>query len=427
MKVKLNFWIGLIILAGLIYLNNYLKDDSVERTIFFICFIISSSYIIARVSSNDIILIRRTKETRQQVGHYFSEKYEIFNNKRLPIIWVTIIDESHLSNQKIVRIISWITGHRRREFIQLTLLDRRGVFSLGPTIIKTGDPFGFFENTTTFNSIEKIVILPAYVKMEHFIEPKGSISGGVARKSRSTEVSPYAVSVRDYITGDPLRRIDWKSTARLEKIMVKEFEEDPQSTVWVFLDSNAENVYESKNIHIWNSYIDPLMRKNNYEYEYWFRDSFEHEISLAASVIDFYISNNRYVGLYSNNKKMISISPEGGVRQMDKVLELLATINPTYDQTLADVILSQKNQLGNESTIIIIVSKINNDLLESIKQIQQKDLSIIVITIDPNSYDRNINLSETTLLLNLLGVKVITVKNGHSLNEYLQEQSYISS
>ena len=60
-------------------------------------------------------------------------------------------------------------------------------------------------------------------------------------KHRNTEVSPYAISVRDYYPGDPLRRIDWKTTARLDKLMVKEFEEDPQATVWILLDGDENN------------------------------------------------------------------------------------------------------------------------------------------------------------------------------------------
>jgi len=427
MKVKNNFWIGIIVLVVLIIFHSYLKDDSIERTIYFLCLSIASSYIITLISSNDIKLIRKTKETRQQVGHLFSEKYEIINNKNLPIIWATIIDESNLSKQKIIRIISWITGHRQREFLQRTFLEKRGVFSLGPTIIKTGDPFGFFENSTTFTSIEKIVILPAYSKLGNFPEPTGFLSGGVARKSRNTEVSPYAVSVRDYFPGDPLRRIDWKSTARLDKVMVKEFEEDPQSTVWVFVDCNAEYFYESKYDHSLDNYKDLLTRRNNHGQEIWFRDSFEHEISLAASVIDYYISNNRFVGFYSNNKKMISISPEGGVRQLDKVLELLATLNPSYGQPLANVILSQKNQLGNGSTIVIISSRVSDDLLESIKLLRQKEFSIIVITIDPKSYDDKLPINDRSSAMELLGVKIINVKNGHTLNEYIQDHSFISS
>ena len=419
MKVKINFWIVIIALAGLVILQSLIKDDSVERTIYFIIILLFFSYITTLVSSSDIQLSRNTKETRQQVGHYFNEIYKIVNNKNLPIIWANIIDESNLSKQKNIRIISWITGHNHREFIQRTFLEKRGVFSLGPTILKTGDPFGFFESSATFTSIEKIVILPAYSRLESFPEPTGFLSGGVARKSRNTEVSPYAVGVRDYYPWDPLRRIDWKSTARLSKLMVKEFEEDPQSTVWVFVDCNADYIFESKHDEKLDANKDILSRKNSFDQEYWFRDSFEHEISIAASIIDYFITNNRFVGFYSNSKKTVTISPEGGVRQLDKTLEILAGLSVTNHQSLSNVILSQKNQLGNKSTIVVITSRISDDLVESIKQLRQKEFTIIMIRIDSKSYNENLPSFDRSSLMELLGVKVFCVKNGHSLNEYI--------
>ena len=46
--------------------------------------------------------------------------------------------------------------------------------------------------------------------------------------------------VREYVDGDPLNRIHWMSTARRDRLMVKEFELDPQSDVWIFLDAERE-------------------------------------------------------------------------------------------------------------------------------------------------------------------------------------------
>ena len=53
------------------------------------------------------------------------------------------------------------------------------------------------------------------------------------------EVTPQAAGVRDYAPGDALRRIHWPTSARRDRLMTKEFDQDPQADVWIFLDAYA--------------------------------------------------------------------------------------------------------------------------------------------------------------------------------------------
>jgi len=420
MKVKKPFWITVFILLILFVFQTYIKDVSVERTIFFLLGLIIINAIITTLNSDKVNLHRKTRETRQQVGQYFIERYEIVNRKKQPVLWAKVNDLSNISSKNTNKIVAWIPGLSSREYIRRTILEKRGIFTLGPTTFSVGDPFGFFEKKLYFDSIEKIVILPRYQKLNYFPEPTGYLSGGVARKTRNTEVSPYAVSVRDYYPGDPLRRIDWKTTARIEKLMVKEFEEDPQSTVWVFLDSDIKYVFEnySKNQSTNDKYFS--WSKIATEEPKWFPNSFEHQISLAASICDYYIANNRFVGFYANGQKPISISPEGGVRQLDKILEMLASLNPSKEQGVTELLLSQGNKLGTASTLIVISSSNSPDLVESLKRLQQKQYSIILISVDKNSYQNSPQVTESFYSdLRTTGIKFISVQNGHLLSEYL--------
>ncbi len=417
MKVKKHFWVAIFILVFLFVFQTYIKDQSIERTIYLLISLMIISAVLTLVNSDKIKLNRKTRETRQLVGQYFVERYEIENNKKQPVLWATVVDLSNISTKKNKKIVAWIPGSSTREYIQRTLLQKRGIFTLGPTRVVTGDPFGFFEKSIQFDSIEKIVILPSYQKLKYFPEPTGYLSGGVARKTRNTEVSPYAVSVRDYYPGDPLRRIDWKTTARLEKLMVKEFEEDPQSTVWIFLDSDANYVYENKNKKTIIKESTFIWQKKNSDQSNWYQNSFEQQISIAASICDYYIFNNRFVGFYANGQKVISISPEGGVRQLDKVLEMLASLNPTQDQEISELLFSQSNRLGNASTLVIISSNTGLGFVESLKHLHQKRYSIILISIDPVSFNQQKNVGDFYSVIESLGIKLIIVQNGQPLGE----------
>ena len=69
-----------------------------------------------------------------------------------------------------------------------------------------------------------------------FVVSVGDLPGGAATQRRTHYVTPNASGVREYFWGDSFNRIAWSTTARTGKLMVKEFELDPTTDVWVLVD-----------------------------------------------------------------------------------------------------------------------------------------------------------------------------------------------
>ena len=66
-----------------------------------------------------------------------------------------------------------------------------------------------------------------------------------ARKAKAQGNSLEFSDYREYAMGDDLRRIDWNSYARFEKLYMKVFLEEKQATINLFLDS-SNSMSESK-------------------------------------------------------------------------------------------------------------------------------------------------------------------------------------
>ena len=64
--------------------------------------------------------------------------------------------------------------------------------------------------------------------------------GGNSLRKPSLETTPHAAGIREYYPGDPLNRIHWLSSLKRNQIMVKEFDQDPQASVWKYLDAQKE-------------------------------------------------------------------------------------------------------------------------------------------------------------------------------------------
>ncbi len=389
MKVNRNFWILLFLLVFVIIINAYLNDPSVKRTGYLLGAVILFCGFLTIFSSRDFSIVRSAKETRQQVGQLLNEKYEVENKHFFPILWVKVEDCSGIS-KKSQKIIAWIPGRSKRTFYNLTYLSQRGVFTLGPTKVISGDPFGLFSRIYNFHSFQKIVILPSFEKISSFPEPSGSDTGGEARKARNLEINPYTISVREYHIGDPLKRIQWKYTAKMDKLMSKEFETDPQSIVWILLDGDKNSHFYANEKENLEDNVNSNWITQNAIHSDHFKNSFEMGISLAATLCDYYVNNSQNVGFFSNSQQNIVLAPEGGERQFDKILELLASLKNDSQQSVLDAMINHGAVTTKTSTLIAISSNTSNSYIKAIQQLSLRGFQIILLSIDPSSFDQSV-------------------------------------
>ena len=61
-------------------------------------------------------------------------------------------------------------------------------------------------------------------------------------KGRSTEFSGY----REYIPGDDMRYVDWNAYGRLDKLYIKEYMEEREGVINIFLDTSRSMDYSLK-------------------------------------------------------------------------------------------------------------------------------------------------------------------------------------
>ena len=188
-------------------------------------------------SLRGVSLKRSTRVFRSSVGQIFEERYEVVNSGRLPQLWVEVRDETSLPGSHGSHVLTLIGGRESRTYLARARLVERGVFPLGPTVLASGDIFGLFPIQRKFESEHSLLVYPSMVHIRSFPSPPGLLPGGEALRRRTAQITSNAAGVREYGPGDPLNRIHWISTARRNRLMVKEFELDPLAEVWIFVDA----------------------------------------------------------------------------------------------------------------------------------------------------------------------------------------------
>jgi len=127
-------------------------------------------------------------------------------------------------------------GSRKLAFELLPL--KRGQYELGDLYAYSTFPFNLFRRLGTTRRMGSLLVLPDFWPLER-IDAALSFRyqpGGIAFGSNVGE-SPEYIGSRDFRPGDPLRRIDFRSWARLAAPAVKEYQEEYYCRVALVLDT----------------------------------------------------------------------------------------------------------------------------------------------------------------------------------------------
>ncbi len=240
----------------------------------------------------------------------------------------------------------------------------RGEYALGPLSITVKDRLGF-------NSLERIVpdsvtdilIYPPYEDIKR-IEILGSkrslqLNYGVQRSKQKGLGSEF-YGMRKYVFGDQFRLIDWKASARHQKLIVKEFEAERDVTVMVLVDSSE------------------TMAGGAIE-----NTKFEYAVRACMLLTRVAITRRDNVGVftYSDKKNFNFLKPGGGDDHFYQVLDFIARVKPEGKCKMTEAMYYFTRRFQKRSLIFIISDLEANpkEITEAIKKLVPFNHTVIVI------------------------------------------------
>lgn len=421
MKVflKSGFWVVLSVTLASLLGNLFTRNTQLIRLFYLGISLLVISFIFTLFALRKLSLNRSIRGFRQQLGQVLEERYDLTNQSFMPKLWVQIDDESNLPLANGSRVISNIRRRENRSFSSYTLLSRRGLFNLGPTVLSSGDPFGLFGISRIIRSQQTLLVLPHMVELASFPFPAGYLSGGKVLRRKSHEVTPHAAGIREYAPGDALNRIHWPATARKEKFMVKEFDQDPQADIWIFMDGEEA-------IHTWNSNnqqakkVDRLWVLGHKLQVTIPEDTFEYAVCVSASISNYFIKQGEAVGLACNGQLNVTLPVERGERQLGKILEGLAYLEAKAKISISTLVNMDIQHISRGSTVILITTNRTDALSVSVELLLKKNFHPIIILIDNGSFGGEVTNSDDYHRLLTANIPVITLKKGDDIKKCLE-------
>ena len=408
--------VALLFLIGLI--GSLLSGAAIyTRLLYLSLLIVLVAYLWMRLSVVGLKVHRHARLQKAGAGDVFEEHFEIRNDSPFISFNAEIVNESLMPGSSGSRLLTRIGGHRAITYLSRTYLTRRGRFPLGPTTILSSDPFDLFRNSRHFPAEESLVVLPTIYEISAFPAAPGILPGGRTIRRKSSDVTPHAASVREYAPGDPLKSIHWPTTVRRDKLMVKEFEQDPQAEVWIFLDLQD-------GVHYAKPYTPPKFFATQLLYGKPSKfilppSSLEYAISIAATLSHYFIGQKRAVGLVGAGRSATVIPAERSDRQESKILETLAFFEDDGDLSLAALVPMQARQLTTGSTVILITPEVRPDIVSATEDLQRRGLHPIVVLIDPDTFGGPPGADQLEKILLSRNVPVCRVRCENDLTQTL--------
>ena len=103
--------------------------------------------------------------------------------------------------------------------------DLRGKFDIGPLEIRIADAFGVVELGRKFSARNTLVVTPRVVALPRAVASSSWAGDGDGLTRTTAAAGEDDVIPRSYRSGDELRRVHWRSTARYGELMVRREEQ----------------------------------------------------------------------------------------------------------------------------------------------------------------------------------------------------------
>ncbi len=393
-----------------------------EKLFFALSALLVLAFAWSRFALHGISITRETKADRAQVGQPLVERIRVTNRSRMAKLWLEVIDHSDVPGHKLSRVVH--LGPRDAFGWKVeTWCSRRGRFRIGPLTLHSGDPFGLFPVRRFVPYVHELVVYPATLDLGKFRLPVGDLPGGNSLQRRTPFVTPNASSVRQYLPGDSFNRIAWTATARTGQLMVKEFELDPTSDVWVILDLHRDHHVRATR---------PAMnvvpeRGREIPVSFWLDSTEEYAVTIAASLARHFLNQTRNVGLITNNHSATVLPPDRSGRQMVKVLELLAVVRADGTRPLAETLIAESRHFTRNSTVVVVTPSTDESWVKAVMELVMRNVRVVAIVVEPSTFDGGESSLMVVSDLAALGVPTYLVKYGDDIAAALARQDPLTA
>ncbi|MCP4540501.1 MAG: DUF58 domain-containing protein [Chloroflexi bacterium] len=319
------------------------------------------SYLWARSLSRGLHLVREMRFGWAQVGDEMVERFTLTNDGWAHALWAEVMDYSTLPDYRAGRGTR-VNSKRSVRWHTEAACTRRGLFTLGPTTLRTSDPFGLYTVTLNYDATLPLMVLPPIVPLPTIEVSPGGRTGVGHPRPNALERTVSAAGVREHVHGDSFRWIHWPTSARRDALFVRLFDGTPASDRWILLDMDQSvQVGDGQDA------------------------TEEHGVILTASLADRGLRSGWAVGLAAHGEQLAWLPPREGEAQRWEILRTLALLS-LGSCPLAELLARVGSALGHSASIVVITPSNDTAWIEALVPLLRRGAIPTVLLLDSVSF-----------------------------------------
>lgn len=238
---------------------------------------------------------------------------------------------------------------------------KRGRYELPGVVTTALDTFALYHAKSQQGPSNEVVVYPRRVPLQaHGLH--GPSFDGVVKRRRPVASGTDFRGTREYLPGDDLRRVHWRSTARRNKPIVLEFDEPATLDMVMVLDRDPGPIYGVPG-----------------------DDTFETGVTLAASLVEHELDHGNAVALILDQADAGEIRLTRERHDLLRFFERLALTEPDPETDFPDLSRRVASAAPAQAILLLISGRLDERFLEVLRRIAQ-DRPVSYAWLDPAGY-----------------------------------------
>jgi len=321
----------------------------------------------------------------------------------LPIFNFTLEDNFSCSqpNQEKKRFfISYLGSKASCQIKYDYLCFKRGEYQAGPFVVYFFDPLNLFFFKRTFPVYSKVVVYPQIFKIERFPALTRSVLPWFGiETARSSGDDDEFYGVREYKEGESVKKIHWISSARKNKLIVKQFQlQSFFGTTIIFNLEKAKNIGEGK------------------------ESVAEYIIKIAASVAHYLTEKGVSIELLAHIGEIVHLPFNKGQDHLEDILKVLAVAQPESRISLSEAFEEFARYIPNDSSLVAVMSDQDYKDLPRMLSLYSRGISVIPLIVVSDTFlpvpdKKKIARQSRVRVTNLVNMHAKFFSQGDNLSE----------
>ncbi len=306
-----------------------------------------------------------SQSLRPQVGHPL--RLKVTTRERLGLPRVALRFQLLAGQSRTPHLDGTVLDLRPRGSFQWTESVRhhqRGLNVIGSLTVTASDPLGLVRLSRRVGDPHTILVYPNVAPLSSGLSLGSAALGESGGPSATPSASASAAGVREHRPGDSLNRIHWPSTARMGRLMSKEFDSGGHTGVWLFLDLQAST-----------------QRGRGLE------STEEYGVVIAASLAKTLIDSGQQVGMVAQGNVLYDITPDRDTGHLWRILEALSLVKAEGSVPLPALLAEKSLHIAQGSLAIVVAPGPTRPQTDAFSLLNRRGISVAPVFLEPGSFE----------------------------------------